>query len=563
MLDKALFHRLWIFAAIPILIFAVWQTSSGLESQMDVRLYDESYYLTQGLFHAPTTFPSDYSPFYSLYYKGLSLFQSDPIALYYLNYRVWAFLFSGLIFLILVRNSVHPGMALLLAIVSLSGQMNYLLWPKAGHFAMLLVGVGLLGFTRCYKNLMHSHFWVAGICLLISWVRPEFFLGFVFSIFILGFQIFRTKHSLSFQQPFIFFPLLASLPLLWLWGLPLGKSGRGNVAFGQHFVHNIVKEKGHAGQQLQEDWVNWREIFQQQTGNPDEMVSAFISNPMSLFRHLVHNVEMMSKNLLSYFAETLVPVHWLGWPVLSSLAILWLLAESLHGFNGISIFWKNHQSKLRNQAWVVFPFALPPLVAGLLFQPRPHYLLPLFPLLFWVLAMWMQGFDFSKIPLKIKELLVGLVLLLALCQLPDAKAWFRVETSEAETKHAENDARYFSLLLGGSLKNVARIQSLQAVQWPANTRIFDGSTGATNFLGEKVVQKGKVGFEMDYPRLMPFELFIQNEDVNAILLAKSLEMDHFFRRISFLDMLKTHPELLGWKEVPLKNSDDRLFFKNH
>lgn len=561
MLTPGQLRWIWFVAAIPVLIFAVWKTSGGLEQQMDVRLYDESYYLTQGLFVAPASFLSDYSALYSLYYKGLSFFQPEPIALYYLNYRVWAFLFSGSIFLILFRNRVHPGWSLLLAVVALSSQMNYLLWPKAGHFALVMVAIGIFGLARCHRRHLEALFWVAGICLLTSWARPEFFLGFVFALFLLGFQIYRSKQSISNSTVWVFFPLLLCLPLLWLWGLPLGKSGRGHVAFGQHFAHNLAKKMGHSGNQIQVDWVNWREIIQNEVGNPEKMVEGFLQHPEKLGAHFLQNLENLLRNLPSYFAETLIPVHWLGWPVFFSLALLWLAAEAFHGFTGLGSFWKNNEMGLRQSGWLVLPFALPPTVDALLFQPRPHYLLPLIPLLFWALSLWMRQFTFQRFPFWMKDLSVIIVLLVALIQLPDARAWFRVETGSTKTKQDENDARYFSVMLGKSLKNVARIQALQAVNWPKQTRIFDGSTGVTNFLGARVKQMGKVGFEIDYPRLAHFDRFVEKENINAILLSTSLEMDHFFQHIAFLEVLKTNPSLVGWEEISLRNSDDRLFFR--
>lgn len=156
----------------------------------------------------------------------------------------------------------------------------------------------------------------------------------------------------------------------------------------------------------------------------------------------------------------------------------------------------------------------------------------------------------------------GLSCLIALIYLPDSRSFFRVEKEGTGGKKDPKEARYFSIQTNSGLKNVGRIRALTNIKIPGECRIFDGSTGVSEFLGKKVIQKGKTGFEMNYKALENFEDFIQTERINAIYLAPSLQKDQFFNRIAWLERLKTNPESLGWDRIDLGNSEDQFFLKN-
>lgn len=529
---------------------------------MDIRFYDESYYLTQGIFTPVSQWLADYSALYSLYYKGLSFFEQDALNLYYLNYRVWAFVFSGLIFLILYRNGVHPGFSLIWAICGLSAQINYLLWPKAGHFAMLGVAIGLFGLQQLRRNKSESLIWVSGCAAVLSWARPEFSLGSILGFGFFLFWLAKSRFSEKINRFWVFIPWVLSGGFTLLWGLPIGNSGRGGVAFGQHFVHNWSQNHGADSKELMFAWVNWRPIFESVFGPPESMISSILSNPSPLFWHSFHNTKQLINNVFSYFLETLVPVHWLGWSIFLTVGLLWFLAEFFNNFNGLSRFLKHYSHPISRNFWLVFPLAIPSLTAGLLFLPRPHYLIPLFPFFVWGAALWIQGYNFPKIKPTLKSVGLFLVVLMALFFLPDSSAFFRLEADGKQAKVESGDARYFSVKTPLGLKNQVRMKAALAIDWPAGTRLFDGSTGVTEFLGNRVIQTGKTGFEMNYPILKDFDSFVKNEKVTAIYLAPSLQEDKFFSHTPFLHYLKNQPEKMGWREVQLNYTGDRLFFKN-
>lgn len=529
---------------------------------MDIRFYDESYYLTQGLFHPISTWLADYSALYSLYYKALALFESDPVQLYYLNYRIWAFLFSVSIFSLLWRYGVHPGFALIWALCGLSAQINYLLWPKAGHFAMLGVTLGLVVFKSIKDEKTNALVWISGICACISWARPEFSLGAIVGLLMLFSHLIMGQFRIQKIKIWTSAPWLLAGVFAIIWGFPVGSSGRGNVAFGQHFVHNLGKIQGRSDDQMLLDWVNWRTVFKQFAGNPDTMILNFWNQPKPLFEHLYLNGISLISNIFTYFSETLVPVHWFGIPVFFTLGVWWILAESCHGFNGFNRLWNRNSESLNRHFLTLIPLLIPSFVAGIIFQPRPHYILPLFPIFLVLVALWLRELNFPQISQRVKSISGGITCLLLLFSMPDSGAYFRVEREGFSSKKDPKEARYFSILTPSGLKNVERIHSIKEAKLPSPCRMFDGSTGVTDFLGNQIVQRGKMGFEMDYKVLENFELFLQMEQINAIYLAPSLEKDQFFKRIAWLQVLKSRPESIGWRRVQLKHTEDQLFIKN-
>ena len=74
---------------VGALLIAGWKYTSGIRGTLDIALWDETIYLTQGIgflhFALP---PPGGAPLYSIWYSLLARASSDSIALYYLNCRM-------------------------------------------------------------------------------------------------------------------------------------------------------------------------------------------------------------------------------------------------------------------------------------------------------------------------------------------------------------------------------------------------------------------------------------------------------------------------------------------
>jgi len=553
----------WWVAGFLILLVAVWKTTYGLESVMDIRFYDESYYLTQGLFHPVRSFIADYSALYCLYYKALSQFSlSDGIALYYANYRLWSFIMSVVVFGVLRLSGCHLGFALIWAVSATCAQINLPLWPKAGHLAMLGVSVALAGFVSLKDKPLNASFWIAGMFLMISWCRPEFLAGSLAALSLFLFYLIRNRFRIEGNVSFwIFVPWIAATALFFLWGFPMGQSGRGMVAFGQHVVHNWRNISGQNSGDLMEDWVNWREIFGRIFGKADGIVSAFVHNPGAMFQHLWFNLRYVLYNSFTYFFESLFPARWLGIPVSLCIGSLWLAGEYFHGFNGLASFWNRAVVWFKRYGMLFGLLAIPSVLAGLLFQPRPHYILPLFPLFLFGIGKLAATYRFNQFAEHWKFGFGAGVLVAQLFFLPDASAFYALRAKGEQSSTNPDRKEPFGIITSENLHQKDLIRKLRQMDWPAGTRMFDASTGATEYLGTAVTQCGKTGFEMNYDALSNFQGFLQKEKVNRIFLRSTIYYDHFFNRNAAWQQLRSRPESMGWEKVAITEWGDSLFVK--
>ncbi len=536
-----------------------------LEQLMDIRFYDESYYLCQGVFHPPTTWEADYSALYSLFYKGLSLvFGSDAVFLYYISYRIWAFFLGFLVFYILWKQGVHYGISLAWALCSLSAEINYPLWPKAGHLAMAGIAVALFGVKKLSVKNPAVWLWCSGICLLLSWVRPEFLSACIPGFLIFLFKARKDMKSVSGFPLWVFVPLLVSVFCLILWGIPGGNSGRGLVAFGQHYVHNWRNISGNNQGDLMWDWVNWREIFFRDFPGAENFFQALTVNPEAFFSHIFFNAKHLLYKAFVYFFESLFPNRWLGLPVTYSVAIVWLLLEISVGFEGGIRWWKKVKPQTAFLLHPVLLLMLPSFLAGLLFQPRPHYLIPWFPVFLWITGSFLSCFSFPRFSAATKNILSSLLVLTLIFFLPDASAFFKIGKNETSENHRPflSSFNFFEPETRQDLRQKMLIGQMQNFPWSGHTILFDASTGAADFLGTRLIKKGKTGFELDYERLADFRSFVEKEKVNAIFIRPStIRYDRKINADPYWQKLKASWAEEGWKKIPVGSYGDSLLLR--
>ena len=92
---------------ILVLLAVGWKYTRGLESVLDIGLYDESNYLHSGHSLLDIGFPSPgAAPLYAVWYFLLSKLQSDRVELYYLNYRVLTILVPIALYLLFRRTKL-------------------------------------------------------------------------------------------------------------------------------------------------------------------------------------------------------------------------------------------------------------------------------------------------------------------------------------------------------------------------------------------------------------------------------------------------------------------------
>jgi len=560
------FHFSVKYAFVFLIIgYGVWKTSLGLEDLMDVRFYDESYYLTQGLFHPVNSWLADYSALYSLFYKAFaSLTTKNPIDLYYQNYRFWALILSITIFISLRTCGVNFWVCLMWSLCSLTSELNYVLWPKAGHLAMSGVLLGLLGLKKLNFRTFDSLIWITGICLIISWCRPEFFIGFVLGLVCtcLGLFFFKNK-ALPTKDLWIFIPFLLAIIFYSFWGLPMGSSGRGLVAIGQHYVHNWRNFSGNNKSDMMWDWVNWREQFAKDFGTTESVFQALMNNPMAFLSHIWFNLKYLPYKCFIYFFETLLPNRWFGISTSISIGIVWISLEFSQNLNGLSNWWKRRKHQIKIGFLPVLLISVPSLAAGLIFQPRPHYLIPLFPVFLFLIGSILVEYQLPQFSIRVKTA-IGILYVLMICIfLPDASACFKINKKSKTYETTPSQFNHFEPVTTDGLKQKLLIKKLLAFKFKPGTNMFDASTGATEYLGQRLVQKGKIGFEMKYSEMVDFSAFLKKEKIDAIFLRPSIKYDHFFSRKKDWQQLLSLPNSVGWKKSAIGTNGDSLLLKTN
>jgi hypothetical protein len=140
--------------------------------------------------------------------------------------------------------------------------------------------------------------------------------------------------------------------------------------------------------------------------------------------------------------------------------------------------------------------------------------------------------------------------------LPDSSAFFRIRAGAADEKNYPGG--HFEPVVSPGFPLRELVADLQKEPIPPGTRVFDGSTGALEYLGQKVIRKGKTGFEMNYGELTGFRRFMEREGIRLILLRSTLSYDHFFTRNPEFRELRNHPDHFGWYKKPIGHRGDSL-----
>jgi hypothetical protein len=126
--------------SITILLIAGWKLTYGLENYIDLVHCDDSYYLENGLILLKEGFSQPHwAPLYQLWFYILSLFQSDNVKLYFLNYKLLSVLCPVLIYAFLRRYSLPVILSIFISGYMLISFANLFNTPKVSHLAMIIV----------------------------------------------------------------------------------------------------------------------------------------------------------------------------------------------------------------------------------------------------------------------------------------------------------------------------------------------------------------------------------------------------------------------------------------
>ena len=292
--QKIWWHYLF---GVTILLLCGLRVYNGLENVMDIQFADESAYMRFGL-DLFSRLNRDWGPMYCAWYKFLSCFTNDTIQLYYLNYAVTSILIGMLLFVFLLRISVHPVLALLISFSVLISELNVSVWPRISHFCIVLCLLFLILITFLRNNI-YKFLAFALMCLINSYARPEFYVSFLLAMIASVICIFYNRKTLRKKDFLLFAGLLIIIGVLhYIFRFPSNNFfgyNRGVAAFYQHYAFNF-KLRTHANI---DSWLYWEEISKKQFGDCNSVWCVIKTQPMIVLSNTLFNIK-------NYFISTIV-----------------------------------------------------------------------------------------------------------------------------------------------------------------------------------------------------------------------------------------------------------------
>lgn len=404
--------RAYILGVI-LLLACGWKVYNGLQCVMDIQFADESAYMRFGL-DLFGKFNKDWGPVYCIWYKCLSWFTSDTIQLYYLNYALTSVLIGALLYIFLLRISISPMLALLIAFSILVSDLNIAVWPRISHFciALLLFALIIITFIRqtAYKYLVFAVF-----CLITSYARPEFYISFLLTITITALSFIYNRDKLR-RNDYLRITVFALIIIVlhFIFRFPSNDFfgyNRGVAAFYQHYAYNYkVRTDANI-----DSWLYWEEICKQQFGDCNSMWCVIKTQPMIVLSNTLFNIKNYFLSTLLNSYSYIFPVHifqgkkiQLGIMLLLTVSMLYLIIRK----NSRSGFFQQAY-KLKFYFLILLLFIAPTLLSCVVVFPREHYVYLQMPFFLLLLICLLQPLfeQFSFKPIIV--VLFGLLLFLS------------------------------------------------------------------------------------------------------------------------------------------------------
>jgi hypothetical protein len=353
----------------------------GIDQVLDLAMFDEAMYLRRGVNLHQVGLPSaEWGPLYPLWYQLLSRLQPEPVALYYLSYKLLSTFAVLGTYALARRGRARPWLAFLAAATCLLSMVPHVTpRPALLALAVLLAVLLVATFLESLEGFLAL---VASGFVLVAYARPEYTVSALALLGLLGLVLTRR----AFQEGRVplralgwaVLPGLLALVLLGSLGNPLqDTTGRRFYAFCQHFSFNYSARVPVA-------WHPWndceRSIHAAFGEQVDSVSEAARSNPKALLAHLGRNLWLYPLTSVCMFVtglggfESLKDrVWWLGlgrWLFLAVAGwqLVWLgrRRERLRSL-------RDDPSAMR-LGLVLGAVVLPVLLSSVLYFPRAHYL---------------------------------------------------------------------------------------------------------------------------------------------------------------------------------------------
>lgn len=331
--------------------------------QLDIGLYDETAYLQRGAAIDTEGLPTaDMAPLYSLWYRFLQVFITDPVQRYFTNYGLLMALLPFSLFLLLRTLGTSLTANLSTGVIILLSTLNILNWPRVSVFALIILIAGLLLFLRSTVR-DRGWAWLFIASTLTVFIRPEFALSLVGLGVLWGIDIVQRRQLHDhFEPATLGVGLLFAVLLFIILGNPFG-NGRSMVAFGQHYALNWTE----ANHSELDPWTNWEGISERDLGTTSSIPQALSNAPDRVLWHIGQNLGSSVPALVRMYMPAGARPDRIAWLLMAGLfgLLMWRA-------------WSGRKDASGTGPWITLPtvaICLPALLSVVLINPRQHYLI--------------------------------------------------------------------------------------------------------------------------------------------------------------------------------------------
>ncbi|MEZ5025332.1 MAG: hypothetical protein R2739_02030 [Chitinophagales bacterium] len=410
--EKRIYYIL-VSSCLLVLGVSGWKWALGLQGNNDILFADEAEYLRNGL-NLFGEIAKNWGPTYNLWYKFLSIYSTDPITLYYFNYKIGAIAVGILLFIFLLRYNVHILVAFLIAFCYQFSDVNIIAWPRISNFVLILYFLFFI-FIKKEKSFLFKLIWFSIVTFIAAFARPELLIiAEICSVVVL--VLFIRKYNENKANILSIFLLLAVAVILFLvYGKPADTYSNINrmyIAFCQHFA---VAYKMRTQSDIN-PIINWIEITRPFFGDCKTVPEILLKHFSLCIPHFLFTIKFYFLSFLQYVAGFVTPLFFI--PGNKKKLILTLL---VFAFLIIVLFNKSiRQSflqKIKDNKIILglsFLFSLPSIGICIVIFPRQHYMMLqaiwIALLLGFLLSAVLEKFslkDFYVIPLAIFLLLIS------------------------------------------------------------------------------------------------------------------------------------------------------------
>lgn len=530
-----------ISAGVFIIAIIGWYFTKDLFQSMDILFWDEANYMQSGL-KITEKFNHSWGPSYAIWYKLVSLFESDSIKLYYLNFRLMTILPAIALFVFLAVSNIRLWVSFSLGLFFVFASVNLPIWPKVSHYCIFIFLTGLILAKYIPSKLVKIAF-ISLFVLNISYARPEFFLTYLAILglwFIaLFFKEFRDKKSIIISLVLIVF----GIGIQFIMGNPLFnfQGDRSALAFAQHFMFNYFEWNN-----IDQDfWITWMFYYKELFGDVTSIKAAYQTNPHLFNLHFLTNFQNYFIQAFQLYSDAMLPekiiqIPYIGRIIILSLGgIVMIVVSTSSKYIGVV----NNGFKKNTLSIIILLLIIAPTLAScFVIYPRSHYMVfHYIPLIFIIGILFFSKPLGSKSFDKFTLLFSGIIITVVLLLMPSTKDYDHFDLWRKENSQA----------------NLKSIEKIKSYNFTGPINLLENEGGMNIFLGKNF--SWVRGFMKD----TTWTAYLEKEKVDIIYVTPSLTKYPSLRKDSTWYDFEAHPEKYGYQKIQTGNFTPYLLIHQH